>query len=63
MRYSGMTVNERLFEAGLMDDFEAAIRARDRARVISVLTRVELSPEDAAFTVDTIFGNPKQYGY
>ncbi|HKU47963.1 MAG TPA: hypothetical protein VJQ58_13835 [Burkholderiales bacterium] len=63
MAYAGMTVNERLFEAGLMEDFEAAVRARDRERVISVLTRVELSPEDAAFTVDTIFGSPQRYGY
>ena len=58
-----MTINERLSEAGLAEDFEAAIRARDRERVISILTRVELSPEDAAFTADTIFGSPKRHGY
>lgn len=60
--YSGMTVNERLFAAGLMSDFEAAVRSRDRARIISVLTRVALSKEDAAFTADTILGNPARYG-
>ena len=61
--YAGMTVNERLFEAGLMDAFDAAVRARDRERIISVLMQVALSEEDAAFTTDTILGNPKRYGY
>jgi hypothetical protein len=58
-----MTVNERLSEAGLIDEFEAAVRAKDRARVISVLTQVELSTDDAAFTADTTLANPKRYGF
>ena len=60
--YSGMTVNERLYAAGLMDEFDAALRARDRARIIMVLERVALSRADAAFSADTILGNPKRYG-
>lgn len=61
--YSGMTVNERLVVSGLMPEFEAAMRARDRARIMAVLERVALSREDAAFTADTILGNPKRYGF
>jgi GNAT superfamily N-acetyltransferase len=61
--YGGMTVNERLVEAGLMSDFEAAVRAQDRSRIMSVLMRVALSKEDAAFTADVILGNPKRYGF
>lgn len=61
--YPGMTVNERLVISGLMPEFEAAMRARDRARIIAVLQRVGLSTEDAAFTADTILGNPNRYGF
>ena len=60
-KYAGMTVNERLVASGLMQQFEAALRARDRARIIAVLTRVELAEADAAFTADTVLGNPKRY--
>ena len=61
--YSGMTVNERLFEAGLMAEYQAAARARNRDLMISVLTRVALSKEDAAFTADAVLANPARYGY
>lgn len=60
--YSGMTVNERLFEAGLMANFEAAVRSKDRNRIISVLTMVQLSKDDAAFTADMMLANPR-YGF
>jgi len=61
--YGGMTVNERLFEAGLMSEFDSAVRARDREHIIAVLMRVALSKDDAAFTADTILANPKRYGF
>ena len=54
-----VTVNERLVEAGLMAQFEAVLRARDRAGIIAVLKQVELAEADAAFTADTVLGNPK----
>jgi len=37
-----MTVNERLWLAGLMDDFDAAVAARDRLRVTAILQEVYL---------------------
>ncbi len=57
--YSGMTVNERLFVAGLMDQFDAAIAAGDRQGAIDVLSRVDVG----AGTVDAILENPGKYGY
>lgn len=60
-RYAGMTVNERLFDAGLMDAFDAAARARDRAEMNRLLTEVDV--EDAAWSVDTILERPERYGY
>jgi hypothetical protein len=62
-KYAGMTVNERLFVAGVLDEFERAAFDRDRAAMISVLQRVELPSNQAAETTDTILSNPKRYGY
>jgi len=61
--YSGMTVNERLFVSKLMDDFDAAARRRDRAQMISILVRVELSQEAASCSVDSLLATPQKYGY
>jgi len=57
----GMTVNERLFSAGLRDRFDAAVRARDRARMLEVLRSVGI--EDADGTVDSILAAPERYGF
>jgi len=61
--YAGMTVNERLAVAGLMQAFDEAVMARDRSGAIAVLRQVELSDEQAASTTDTIFANPSRYDY
>jgi hypothetical protein len=59
-RYAGMTLNERLFVAGLLDAFDAAARARDRAEMIRILTDVDV--EDAAWSADTILRNRQRPG-
>jgi len=59
--YAGMTVNERLFAAGLLDEFEEAARARDRARMIALLAQVEIA--DPYWSVNTMLKNPGEYGY
>jgi len=61
-RYGGMTVNERLFSAGLLDQFEAAAWNRDRGRMIALLVAVELTDE-APRIVDAVLANPVKYGY
>jgi hypothetical protein len=58
-----MTVNERLFVAGLLADFDAAIDRGDREKAIDVLCRVDLDQSQAASTVDTTLANPEKYGY
>src|SRR5438045_6952143 len=40
--YSGMTVNERLFAAGLLDDFDAAVMRWDKEAVLNLLQKVEV---------------------
>jgi hypothetical protein len=49
-KYAGMTVNERLFVAGLLNDFDQAVRAGDGAALRRILYEVRLSHE----TVDAI---------
>lgn len=46
--YEGMTVNERLFAAGLLDDFEIAVKNKDAVMVASILQKVKLSPNNIA---------------
>ena len=60
-KYAGMTVNERLFEARLIDEFDAASRASDRTELIRILTEVEV--EDAAWCADTRLQNPERYAH
>jgi hypothetical protein len=62
-RYAGMTVNERLVVAGLLDDFEGAVRRWDKEAALAVLQQVEMSREEALETVDAIFANPAFYGF
>jgi hypothetical protein len=61
--YSGMTVNERLYAGGLLDAFDAAVESGDKAEVVRVLQRVELSLPEAQSIADAIFADPGRYGY
>lgn len=49
---AGMTLNERLFVLGLHDDFDAAVRNRDRASLAALLRKAEVA--DVVWTVDAI---------
>lgn len=44
-KYAGMTVNERLYVSGLMDEFDKAVEGKDAARVRGILQKVELKEE------------------
>jgi hypothetical protein len=61
--FSGMTVNERLFAAGRIDDFDKAMEERNRAEAIRILQEVELSATEAESTMAAIENNPGKYGY
>jgi hypothetical protein len=43
--YGGMTVNERLFAAGLITKWDDAARNRERANMIELLSRVALGQQ------------------
>jgi len=59
--FAGMTVNERLFDACLLKQFDDAARRRDRAGMIALLCQVELSKEDATQAVEHILTHPEKY--
>lgn len=56
-----MTVNERLFHLGVMNEWDAAVRRRDRDVMISLLEMAEVS--EPRFTVDTVLSDPAKYGF
>ena len=43
--YKGMTVNERLFVSGLIDEFEKAVEEKNENAARAVLEKVELNDE------------------
>jgi hypothetical protein len=45
-KYAGMTVNERLFVSGLLDEFERGVREKDKELVVKILKEVELTDEN-----------------
>ena len=59
--YSGMTVNERLVTADLMDQFDVAARSGDRDAMIRLLVAVDLA--DPHHTADALLKDPARYGY
>jgi hypothetical protein len=57
-----MTTNERLFEAGLLSEWNAAASSRDRERMIELLGKVDLG-DQAEWIADTVLSNPRKYGF
>jgi len=43
---AGMTINERLFHLGILKDWDAAVRRRDRAAMIKLLEQTEVDDPD-----------------
>lgn len=46
-KYSGMTVNERLYISGLINKFDDAVKRKDIKEIISILERVEIIDEES----------------
>ncbi len=53
-----MTVNERLFAAGFLDDFDAAAAARDTTGLRSLLAAVHVPERDIEVIVRTVLNRP-----
>jgi len=61
--YGGMTINERLFAAKLINDFDSAVIQKNKDKIILILKSVELSADDAEQCCNSILSNPTKYGY
>ena len=59
--FDGMTVNERLFSVGLLDQFDDAVRVGDKAQMIAILGRVDLG-DQAEQIAETVLAHPTRYG-
>ena len=46
-KYSAMTVNERLFASGLMEEWNQAVERKDREKLTALLGKVELADQAA----------------
>jgi hypothetical protein len=57
-----MTDNERLYDAGLLEDFDAAAKRGDVETMTRLLISVELTPDDATRSAALILANPRRYG-
>ena len=58
-----MTVNERLYEAKLLTEFDDAANKRDKQRMIEILIKTDLTETQAQETTTAIINNPSMYGY
>ena len=56
-KYAGMTVNERLYVIGLMDEFDKAIKGKNIDKIRIILERVELTED----SINTILKQLKTY--
>jgi len=43
MKYKGMTVNERLYASGLIDEYDKAVKEKDTNKIRLILHKVELN--------------------
>jgi hypothetical protein len=62
-RNAPLTLNERLYESGILDSFAAAVERGDKPAMVAFLKAVEIDPIEAAVTADMILKNPKRHGY
>jgi len=62
-KFAGMTVNERLVVAGLLQQWDKSVKARDRDAMIAILKRVDLPETESARIADSVLANPTKYGF
>ncbi|MBZ2190604.1 hypothetical protein K8B33_16000 [Alcanivorax sp. JB21] len=53
-KYAGMTVNERLYVSGLMDEFDEAFKEKNAEKMRNILERVGLTEESIKPIIEDI---------
>ena len=62
-KFSGMTLNEMLFEAGLIKEFDKAVKEKNETALIQVLQKINIPTQNAKKIINTIFNDLKKYGF
>jgi hypothetical protein len=52
--FSGMTVNERLYVAGLTNEFETCLKQKDFEKIKSILKKVELNEDSIIEIINSL---------
>ena len=52
--FSSMTVNERLFVSGLLDDFDKAVAQQNKAKLRLILEKINLSPDNIEAIIEQV---------
>jgi len=60
--FAAMTTNERLADAGLLNEFDSAVQVGSRVRLIDCLVRIDFDRETAKEIADKVLANPTRYG-
>jgi hypothetical protein len=60
--YAGMTLNERIVISGMLAEWDEAVKAGNREKMIQILVLLNLKGE-AEVLADQILANPKLYGF
>lgn len=58
-----MTVNERLYVMGLLEEWDVAAKAKDREKMINILSRCAMTKEEYEGTISAVLNNPAKYGF
>ena len=53
-KFSGMTVNERLYDVGLMNEFESCLKQKDFEKIKSILKKVELNEDSIIEIINSL---------
>ncbi|ODS77565.1 MAG: hypothetical protein ABS46_18045 [Cytophagaceae bacterium SCN 52-12] len=57
-QYAGMTVNERLYVSGLMDEFDKAVEGKDIDKILQILKAVGITDNSLVKPILDHFGLP-----
>ncbi len=53
-KYTGMSLPDRLTQAGLLEPFSEALRKKDESSLLIILTKVEINGEQAQDTIKSL---------
>jgi hypothetical protein len=55
-KYAGMTLDQRLEEARIMDEWKASVNSKNRFRLMDLLAKVELADQAAWISEAALYG-------